>query len=70
MKKPSYEYRLFYYSNHFNSYWGDQLGWYLYGKQVGFNFGMVAGTIAVILAAYLMYEKGWREEDEDYKWKR
>tara|TARA_Y100001935_G_scaffold243897_1_gene235766 strand:+ start:166 stop:330 length:165 start_codon:yes stop_codon:yes gene_type:complete len=42
-----------------------QLGWYLYGKQVGFNFGMVAGTISVILAAYLMYQKGWRDEDED-----
>ena len=42
-----------------------QLGWYLYGKQVGFNFGMVAGTVSVILAAYLMYQKGWRDEDED-----
>ena len=42
-----------------------QLGWYLYDKQVGFNFGMVAGTISVILAGYLMYQKGWRDEDED-----
>ena len=42
-----------------------QLGWYLYNKQVGFNFGMVAGTVSVILAAYLMYQKGWRDEDED-----
>ena len=42
-----------------------QLGWYLYGKEVGFNFGMIAGTIAVVLAAYLMYPKGWRNEDED-----
>ena len=42
-----------------------QLGWYLYGKQIGFNFGMVAGTIAVILSAYLMYQKGWRDEDND-----
>ena len=42
-----------------------QLGWYLYGKQVGFNFGMVAGTISVILAGYLMYQKGWRDEDEE-----
>ena len=42
-----------------------QLGWYFNGKQVGFNFGMVAGTVSVILAAYLMYQKGWRDEDED-----
>jgi hypothetical protein len=27
---------------------------------------MIVGTISVIIAAYLMYEKGWREEDEDY----
>jgi hypothetical protein len=26
---------------------------------------MVAGTISVILAGYLMYQKGWRDEDED-----
>ena len=42
-----------------------QLGWYLYGKQVGFDFGMIAGTFSVILAGYLMYQKGWRDEDED-----
>ena len=42
-----------------------QLGWYLYGKQVGFNFGMVASTISFVIAAYLMYQKGWRDEGED-----
>ena len=42
-----------------------QLGWYLYGMQVGLDYGMIAGTFAVILAAYLMYRKGWRNEDED-----
>ena len=42
-----------------------QLGWYLYNKQVGFDFGMIAGVFSVILAGYLMYEKGWRDEDED-----
>ena len=42
-----------------------QLGWYLYNKQVGLDYGMMAGTFAVILAAYLMYRKGWRNEDED-----
>ena len=34
-------------------------------KQVGFDFGMIAGVFSVILAGYLMYEKGWRDEDED-----
>ena len=42
-----------------------QLGWFLYSKQVGLDYGMIAGTFAVILAAYLMYQKGWRNEDED-----
>jgi len=26
---------------------------------------MIIGTFSVILAAWLMYEKNWREEDED-----
>jgi hypothetical protein len=26
---------------------------------------MIAGTFSVILAGYLMYQKGWRDEDED-----
>ena len=42
-----------------------QLGWYLYGKQDGFDYGMIAGTISVILLLWLMYQKGWRDEDED-----
>ena len=42
-----------------------QLGWYLYDKQVGLDYGMIAGTFSVILAAYLMYQKGWRNEDDD-----
>ena len=42
-----------------------QLGWYLYDQQTGFDFGMIVGTSTVIYAAWLMYEKGWREEDED-----
>ena len=42
-----------------------QLGWYFYNQQVGFDYGMIAGTFSVILAAYLMYQKGWRNEDED-----
>ena len=42
-----------------------QLGWYLYDQQTGFDFGMIVGTSTVIYVAWLMYEKGWREEDED-----
>ena len=42
-----------------------QLGWYLHDKQTGFDYGMIVGTVSVIYAAYLMYEKNWREEDED-----
>jgi hypothetical protein len=26
---------------------------------------MIAGTFSVILAGYWMYQKGWRDEDED-----
>ena len=42
-----------------------QLGWYLHDKQTGFDYGMIVGTVSVIYAAYLMYEKNWRDEDED-----
>ena len=42
-----------------------QLGWYLHDQQTGFDYGMIVGTVSVIYAAYLMYEKKWREEDED-----
>ena len=42
-----------------------QLGWYLHDMQTGFDYGMIVGVISVIYAAYLMYEKKWREEDED-----
>ena len=31
----------------------------------GFDYGMIVGTVSVVYAAYLMYEKKWREEDED-----
>ena len=42
-----------------------QLGWYLYDQQTGFDYGMIVGTFSVIFVAWLMYEKKWREEDED-----
>ena len=34
-------------------------------KQTGFDYGMIVGTVCIIYAAWLMYEKKWREEDED-----
>ena len=42
-----------------------QIGWYFFGKEVGINIGMVVGVISVTIAAYLLYQKGWREDDED-----
>ena len=67
MKKPPFEYRIAIIMAILTVFpiGATQLGWYLYGKQVGFNFGMVVGTLSVIVAAYLMYQKGWRNEDDD-----
>ena len=67
MKKPPYPYRIailcFTYSVPIGA---TQLGWYLYDQQTGFDFGMIVGVSSVILCwLWLMYEKGWREEDED-----
>jgi len=42
-----------------------QVGWYYFGKETGFNFGMVAGIISVTIAAYLMYQMGWRDADDE-----
>ena len=42
-----------------------QLGWYLYDMQTGFDYGMIVRKFSVIFVACLMYEKNWREEDED-----
>ena len=43
-----------------------QLGWYFFGKEVGLNCGVVGGIFSVSVAAYLMYQKGWRDPDDDY----
>ena len=43
-----------------------QIGWYFFGKEFGLNCGMVVGVISVTVAAYLMYQKGWRDSDDDY----
>jgi hypothetical protein len=70
MKKPRYEYRIAIIMLILTviPIGATQLGWYLYDKQVGLDYGMIAGTFSVILAAYLLYQKGWRNEDdeEDY----
>ena len=67
MKKPPYPYRIGLIMILLTAapIGATQLGWYFYGKQVGFDFGMIVGTFSVILAGYLMYQKGWRDEDED-----
>ena len=65
MKKPPYPYRILiiFLMLTVMPIGATQLGWYLYDQQTGFDFGMIVGTSTVIYAAWLMYEKGWREED-------
>ena len=41
-----------------------QLGWYFFGKEMGFNLGMIAGVISVTIAAYLLYRMDWRDDDD------
>ena len=67
MKKPKYPYRIaiIFLLLTFPTIGATQLGWYLYDQQTGFDYGMIVGTFSVIYAAYLLYEKKWREEDED-----
>ena len=67
MKKPKYPYRIVILMAILTipPIGATQLGWYLYDQQTGFDYGMIIGTFSVILAAWLMYEKNWREEDED-----
>ncbi|MDA9644941.1 hypothetical protein N9S89_01890 [Candidatus Pelagibacter sp.] len=67
MKKPPYPYRILiiFLMLTVMPIGATQLGWYLYDQQTGFDFGMIVGASTVIYAAWLMYEKGWREEDED-----
>tara|TARA_B100001057_G_scaffold432092_1_gene460000 strand:+ start:1166 stop:1369 length:204 start_codon:yes stop_codon:yes gene_type:complete len=67
MKKPKYRYRIAIIMLILTvpTIGATQLGWYLYDKQTGFDYGMIVGLFSVIYAAWLMYEKDWREEDED-----
>ena len=67
MKKPKYPYRIAILMAILTipPIGATQLGWYLYDQQTGFDYGMIIGTFSVILAAWLMYEKNWREEDDE-----
>ena len=67
VKKPKYPYRIaiIFLILTVPTIGATQLGWYLYDQQTGFDYGMIVGTFSVIFAAWLMYEKNWREEDED-----
>ena len=67
MKKPKYPYRIAILMGILTipPIGATQLGWYLYDQQTGFDYGMIIGTFSVIFAAWLMYEKNWREEDDD-----
>ena len=42
-----------------------QLGWYFFGIEIGINIGMVVGVISVSVVAYLMFQMGWRDADDD-----
>ena len=66
MKKPKYPYRIAILMLILTvPPIGATLGWYLYDRQTGYDYGMIVGTFSVIYAAWLMYEKNWREDDED-----
>ncbi len=67
MKKPKYPYRIAILMAILTipPIGATQLGWHLYDMQTGFDYGMIVGTFSVIYAAWLMYEKNWREDDED-----
>ena len=56
MKKPKYPYRiaLLMLILTVPPIGATQLGWYLYDKQTGFDYGMIVGTFSVIYAAWLM----------------
>ena len=67
VKKPKYPYRIaiVFLILTVPTIGATQLGWYLYDQQTGFDYGMIVGTFSVIYAAWLMYEKNWREEEEE-----
>ena len=68
MKKPKYPYRIAILMVILTipPIGATQLGWYLFDQQTGFDYGMIVGTFSVIYAAWLMYEKNWRETKTNY----
>ena len=56
MKKPKYPYRIviIFLLLTVPPIGATQLGWHLYDKQTGFDYGMIVGTVCVIYAAWLM----------------
>tara|TARA_Y100000992_G_scaffold114206_1_gene74646 strand:+ start:4468 stop:4665 length:198 start_codon:yes stop_codon:yes gene_type:complete len=65
MKKPPYHYRILILMAILciPPIGATQIGWFLYDKQTGFDFGMIVGISSVIYAAWLLYEANWRDED-------
>jgi len=63
MKKPKYPYRIAILMALLTipPIGATQLGWYLFDRQTGYDYGMIVGTFSVIYAAWLMYEKNWRD---------
>ena len=53
MKKPKYPYRIviIFLLLTVPPIGATQLGWHLYDKQTGFDYGMIVGTVCVIYAA-------------------
>ena len=62
MKKPKYPYRIAILMAILTVFpiGATQIGWYLYDRQTGFDYGMIVGTFSVIFVAWLMYEKNER----------
>ena len=42
-----------------------QIGWCCFGGEFGFCGGMVSGVISVSVAAYVWYQMGFRDSDDD-----
>ncbi len=65
MKKPPYHYRILILMIILcvPPIAATQVGWYLYDKQTGLDFGMIVGVTSVIYAAWLLYNRDWRDED-------
>jgi len=64
MKKPKYPYRIaiIFLLLTFPTIGATQLGWYLHDQQTGFDYGMIVGTVSVIMQlTYCMKKNGERK---------